>query len=123
MPANFPFFLCVGQSQSRGCQRRFLENAAKLESNIVNTKKVSEEETSKQAAPGAAQLARLTKREKQVLFWVVEGKTNGDIGRILEISPRTVEKHCESIFRKLGIENRYAAIVFALTSNWDLSTD
>ena len=66
------------------------------------------------------QLNRLTKREKQVLFWIVEGKTNGDIGRILEISPRTVEKHCESIFRKLGIENRYAAIVFALTSNWSL---
>ncbi len=65
-------------------------------------------------------LNRLTKREKQVLFWIVEGKTNGDIGRILEISPRTVEKHCESIFRKLGIENRYAAIVFALTSNWSL---
>lgn len=66
------------------------------------------------------QLERLTKREKQVLYWVVEGKTNGDIGKILEISPRTVEKHCESIFRKLGIENRYAAIVFALTSNWTL---
>lgn len=72
------------------------------------------------AAPGAEQLKRLTKREKQVLFWIVEGKTNGDIGRILEISPRTVEKHCESIFRKLGIENRYSAIVFALTSNWEL---
>ena len=65
-------------------------------------------------------LNRLTKREKQVLFWIVEGKTNGDIGKILEISPRTVEKHCESIFRKLGIENRYSAIVFALTSNWNL---
>lgn len=70
--------------------------------------------------PGAEQLNRLTKREKQVLFWIVEGKTNGDIGRILEISPRTVEKHCESIFRKLGIENRYSAIVCALTNNWEL---
>lgn len=75
------------------------------------------------AAPGAEQLERLTRREKQVLFWIVEGKTNGDIGRILEISPRTVEKHCESIFRKLGIENRYAAIVFALTSNWALKPE
>ena len=75
------------------------------------------------SAPGIEQLARLTKREKQVLFWIVEGKTNGDIGRILEISPRTVEKHCESIFRKLGIENRYAAIVFALTSNWELKPE
>lgn len=74
-------------------------------------------------SPNAEQLERLTKREKQVLYWIVEGKTNGDIGRILEISPRTVEKHCESIFRKLGIENRYAAIVFALTSNWELKPD
>lgn len=71
-------------------------------------------------APDLKQLERLTQREMQVLFWIVEGKTNGEIGRILGISPRTVEKHCESIFRKLGIENRYAAIVFALTSNWDL---
>ncbi|MDQ8205183.1 helix-turn-helix transcriptional regulator [Pelagicoccus sp. SDUM812003] len=73
--------------------------------------------------PGAEQLDRLTRREKQVLFWIVEGKTNGDIGRILEISPRTVEKHCESIFRKLGIENRYSAIVCALTNHWDLRVE
>lgn len=62
-------------------------------------------------------LGKLTPREKEVLRWIVEGKTNGDIGRILEISSRTVEKHCESIFRKLGIENRYSAIVLALTGN------
>lgn len=74
------------------------------------------------APPSEEQLNQLTKRERQVLFWIVEGKTNGDIGRILEISPRTVEKHCESIFRKLGIENRYSAIVFALTNNWELAS-
>ena len=62
-------------------------------------------------------MSRLTPREREVLHWIVEGKTNGDIGRILEISSRTVEKHCESIFRKLGIENRYSAIVLALTGN------
>lgn len=91
----------------------------------MNTKNISEDglRSGNPSKPGIEQLNRLTKREKQVLFWIVEGKTNGDIGRILEISPRTVEKHCESIFRKLGIENRYAAIVFALTSNWDLSPE
>lgn len=96
-----------------------------MESNQVNTNnmQVSEAKSAAESAPGVEQLERLTKREKQVLFWIVEGKTNGDIGRILEISPRTVEKHCESIFRKLGIENRYAAIVFALTSNWSLKPD
>lgn len=80
-------------------------------------------EASARTIPGIEQLERLTKREKEVLFWIVEGKTNGDIGRILEISPRTVEKHCESIFRKLGIENRYAAIVCALTNNWQLKAE
>ena len=70
--------------------------------------------------PSDELLSLLTRREKQVLYWIVEGKTNGDIGKILEISPRTVEKHCESIFRKLGIENRYSAIVCALTRNWAL---
>ncbi len=83
----------------------------------------SEPESSEKSIPGVEQLERLTKREKQVLFWIVEGKTNGDIGRILGISHRTVEKHCESIFRKLGIENRYAAIVCALTNNWQLKPE
>lgn len=96
-----------------------------MESNQVNTNNMQlrDAKSAADSAPGIEQLERLTKREKQVLFWIVEGKTNGDIGRILEISPRTVEKHCESIFRKLGIENRYAAIVFALTSNWALKPD
>ena len=67
-----------------------------------------------------AEIAVLTPREKEVFHWVVEGKSNADIGGILEISPRTVEKHCESIFRKLGIENRYAAIVLALTGRRSL---
>lgn len=62
-------------------------------------------------------LGKLTPREREVLHWIVEGKANGDIGRILGISSRTVEKHCESIFRKLGIENRYSAIVLALTGH------
>ncbi|MDQ8187886.1 helix-turn-helix transcriptional regulator [Pelagicoccus sp. SDUM812002] len=80
-------------------------------------------EARERSIPSVEQLDRLTKREKQVLFWIVEGKTNGDIGRILGISHRTVEKHCESIFRKLGIENRYAAIVCALTNNWQLKPE
>lgn len=56
----------------------------------------------------------LTPREKEVMDWILEGKTNVDISGILSISARTVEKHCERIFQKLGVENRYAAIVYAL---------
>ncbi len=51
----------------------------------------------------------LTSREGEVLAWIAQGKTNEVIGIILAISLRTVEKHIESIFRKLGVETRTAA--------------
>src|SRR6266571_1071651 len=51
----------------------------------------------------------LTKREAEVLAWVADGKTNADIGTILSTSPRTVAKHLERIFPKLGVETRTAA--------------
>jgi DNA-binding CsgD family transcriptional regulator len=51
----------------------------------------------------------LTKREAEVVFWVARGKSNMDIGAILSISPRTVQKHLQHIYEKLGVENRTAA--------------
>ena len=56
----------------------------------------------------------LTDRETQVLFWLSRGKTNQEIAQILEMSPRTVNKHLEPVFRKLGVENRTAAVATAL---------
>lgn len=55
----------------------------------------------------------LTARESDVLLWVAHGKTNRDIGTILELSARTVNKHLEQIYIKLGVENRAAAAVKA----------
>ena len=52
---------------------------------------------------------RLTRREAEVLQWIVETKSNLEIAMILGISPRTVHKHVEHILRKLGVENRRAA--------------
>ena len=52
---------------------------------------------------------RLTLREAEVLYWVTLGKTSKDIGDILGSSPRTVNKHLEHIFEKLGVETRTAA--------------
>ena len=52
---------------------------------------------------------RVTAREAEVLYWVVKGKTNRDIGEILGTSPRTVTKHLEHVFDKLGVETRTAA--------------
>jgi DNA-binding NarL/FixJ family response regulator len=56
----------------------------------------------------------LTKRELEVLALVVEGKTNQEIGRALGISDKTVEKHLEGIFGKLGVASRVAAAVQAV---------
>lgn len=56
----------------------------------------------------------LTSREAEVLSWIARGKPNVDIGEILGISPRTVHKHLEKIFIKLGVENRASATSVAL---------
>ena len=55
----------------------------------------------------------LTQRESEVLIWIAKGKSNKDIGEILGLSPRTVNKHLEQIFVKLGVENRASAAVRA----------
>lgn len=62
-------------------------------------------------AGDAARLAQaaLTPRESEVLSWLAKGKTNKDIADILGLSPRTVNKHLEHIFDKLGVETRSAA--------------
>jgi DNA-binding NarL/FixJ family response regulator len=54
---------------------------------------------------------RLTAREVQVAAWIAEGKTNPEIGVILGISFRTVDRHVGAILRKLGVENRTTAAV------------
>lgn len=59
-------------------------------------------------------LLRLTQREAEVLNWVIKGKTNRDIGDILGMSPRTVNKHLEHVFVKLGVETRTAAAAQAM---------
>ncbi|MCQ3828878.1 response regulator transcription factor [Microbulbifer elongatus] len=56
----------------------------------------------------------LTRRESEVLFWIGNGKTNREIGEILDVSPRTVNKHLEGVFSKLGVENRTAAAGIAI---------
>jgi DNA-binding CsgD family transcriptional regulator len=69
------------------------------------------------AAPGPASFESLglSRREAEVLSWVAQGKTDAAIGTILSLSPRTVAKHLEHIYQRLGVENRSAAIALALT--------
>ena len=57
---------------------------------------------------------KLTTREAEVLYWVIKGKTNRDIGDILGSSPMTVKKHLERVYSKLGVETRTAAAGMAM---------
>ena len=57
---------------------------------------------------------KLTAREAEVLYWVVKGKTNRDVGEILGSSPATAKKHLERIYVKLGVETRTAAAGMAM---------
>jgi len=60
------------------------------------------------------QYLALTTREAEVLIWIARGKSNRDISEVLGISPRTVNKHLEQIFTKLGVENRASAAALAV---------
>ena len=70
---------------------------------------VLREENDASAVESLMTAFRLTLREAEVLYWVTLGKTSKDIGDILGSSPRTVNKHLEHIFEKLGVETRTAA--------------
>ena len=61
-----------------------------------------------------AQRHGLTLREAEVLLWISRGKPNREISEILGISPRTVNKHLEQVFEKMGVENRASAAASAV---------
>lgn len=65
------------------------------------------------ATPIAPAAAGLTPREREVLRWLACGKTDADIAALLGLSPRTVHKHLEHVYVKLGVETRTAAVVRA----------
>ena len=73
------------------------------------------------ATPGAACPARghaaaLSAREREVMHWVAEGKTNPEIGVILGIGARTVQTHLEHVFSKLGVVSRAQAVAAFVTT-------
>ena len=76
---------------------------------------VLREENDASAIESLIAVFRLTQREAEVLYWVTLGKTSKDIGDILGSSPRTVNKHLEHVFEKLGVETRTAAANLALS--------
>ena len=56
----------------------------------------------------------ITKREAEVLLWVSQGKRNAEIAVILDVKPKTITKHLERVFEKLGVETRTRAANVAL---------
>lgn len=56
----------------------------------------------------------VTKRESEVLYWISYGKTSWEISQILTLSPRTVNKHLEQIYKKLGVENKTSAAAISI---------
>ena len=59
----------------------------------------------------------LTPREAEILMWISRGKTNKEVGLILDTSPRTVNKHLEHIFEKLGVPTRTAAVTKVMNNS------
>jgi DNA-binding CsgD family transcriptional regulator len=62
----------------------------------------------------------LTIRETEILMWISRGKTNKEMGIILGSSPRTINKHLEHIFEKLGVTTRTAAVSAVLQRQTNL---
>ncbi|MNC54969.1 Regulatory protein SdiA [compost metagenome] len=58
------------------------------------------------------ELAALTGREEEVVYWVSQGKTNADIALILGISSNTVRNHLYNASEKLSASNRMELVSF-----------
>jgi DNA-binding NarL/FixJ family response regulator len=102
-----------GRNPAACIEFRLLENASDGEVllRLVDCDQGTEEER-------LAEAFGLTLREAEVLLWITHGKSNKEIAEILDMSPRTVNKHLEQIFNKLGIENRTAAATMAVRILW-----
>ena len=90
--------------------KRILRESARMSSLDSSAKdRGLREECPAKIKPQSPAFCSLSPREAQVLHWVSQGKTNKEIGVILEISPRTVQKHLEHIYQKMGVESRTGA--------------
>ena len=111
LPAPWRHWLAEGTSQEHASDALLLRNlgAVGLGEQMLLLQRRSPEA----ATPSRLSTAALTPREAEVLSWVAKGKTNRDVADILGMSPRTVNKHLEHVFEKLGVETRAAAAALA----------
>lgn len=81
---------------------------------------ISVEQRERNESEQFKKFANLTQRERDVYLWICEGKANDEIATILGISPRTISKHCQNLYRKLGVDNRKGAMVIGILHNRSL---
>jgi len=98
---------------------RVVSESSSLTMNLLidvqnNERALTIEEVYECSFPDLLQSFGLTRRETEILSWVSKGKTNIEIAMICDISHRTVQKHLEHIFQKMGVETRMAASRLAL---------
>ncbi len=62
----------------------------------------------------ALELLGLTQREAEVLSWITKDKSNARIAKVLGCCEGTVRKHLENLYKKLGVQTRTGAVMFAL---------
>jgi DNA-binding NarL/FixJ family response regulator len=67
--------------------------------------------------------APLTTREVEILDCIARGNSNKEIARILNISDQTVKNHITSILRKLAVNDRTQAVIYALRHGWIKMSD
>lgn len=114
-----PVVLLTGHGTVDMCRRAFKAGAAEFLEKPVHDEVLIEalQNAVRQHVRSRERHAQLSAREREVLGLIVEGLTNKEIGRALELSPRTVETHRANLFAKLGVDSlaqlirRYAALV------------
>ena len=124
-----PVIMLTGHGTVEMCRRAFKSGAAEFLEKPVDDQQlldtlqaavqqhVRSRERNRDDRDARERYAQLSVREREVLGLIVAGLTNKEIGRALDVSPRTVESHRASLFTKLGAESlaqlirRYAALV------------
>ncbi len=127
--ADQPVIMLTGHGTVEMCRRAFKAGAAEFLEKPVDDERLIEalqqavrqhvRSRQRQRADQAARerYAQLSGREREVLGLIVEGLTNKEIGRALDLSPRTVETHRANVFAKLEADSlaqlirRYADLV------------
>ena len=123
-----PVIMLTGHSTVEMCRRAFKSGAAEFLEKPVNDEQLIEalqnavrqhvksRERNKNDRQAQKRFAQLSEREREVLSLIVAGLTNKEIGRALDVSPRTVETHRANLFAKLEAESlaqlirRYAGL-------------